>query len=300
MVGTVHGVFHPVVSASDLSEAVHYFRDLLGLSVTFDDYHDPAAISALFGYPEPRLHSVIVSCPDGSEIELVEFESPRGRTDLRREAADAGLLSINLRVSGIEAIVERLDRRRLPTPIGDRGPGAARRRRHQGRDLPRARRRDDHPGRPARRSSLAQRLGTGGRMPEMDRSVVVTGCGAGIGRAIFERLAQDGWAVAGVELSAAQVADARTMLSDAGLPGVVIEGDAADRDVLAAARAAAQGLAPLAWLGQQRRCRRAGPAARPRRRARRRGCSGSTSTATTGAAPRPSGRSSTRAPVAPS
>ena len=42
-------------------------------------------------------------------------------------------------------------------------------------------------------------------MPEVDRSVVVTGCGAGIGRAIFERLAQDGWAVAGVELSAAQV-----------------------------------------------------------------------------------------------
>ena len=108
MVGTVHGVFHPVVSASDLSETVRYFRDLLGLSVTFDDYHDPAAISALFGYPEPRLHSVIVSCPDGSEIELVEFESPRGRTDLRREAADAGLLSVNLRVSGIEAIVERL------------------------------------------------------------------------------------------------------------------------------------------------------------------------------------------------
>jgi NAD(P)-dependent dehydrogenase (short-subunit alcohol dehydrogenase family) len=86
-------------------------------------------------------------------------------------------------------------------------------------------------------------------MPDMDRSVVVTGCGAGIGRAIFDRLARDGWSVAGVELGPAQVADARTMLSEAGLPGVVIEGDAADRDVLAAARAAAQDLAPLrGWV----------------------------------------------------
>ena len=108
MVGTVEGVFHPVVSASDMGEAVRYYRDLLGLTVTFDDYHDPTAIAALFGYDAPRLHSVIVSCPDGSEIELVEFESPRGRADLRREPADAGLLSVNLRVVGIEAIVERL------------------------------------------------------------------------------------------------------------------------------------------------------------------------------------------------
>lgn len=108
MSGTVLGVFHTVVSASDMTETVHYYRDLLGLSVTFDDYHDPAAISALFGYPEPVLHSVIVSCPDGSEIELVEFESPRGRALVGREPADAGLLSINLRVTGIAAIAERL------------------------------------------------------------------------------------------------------------------------------------------------------------------------------------------------
>lgn len=108
MSGTVLGVFHGVVSTSSLSEAVRYYRDLLGLKVTFDDYHDPDAISALFGYTKPVVHAVIVSCPDGSEIELVEFESPRGRALVQREAADAGLLSINLRVDGIAAIVERM------------------------------------------------------------------------------------------------------------------------------------------------------------------------------------------------
>ena len=108
MSGTVEGVFHAVNSVSDMQEAVRFYRDLLGLTVTFDDYHDPAAISQLFGYDEPRLHAVVVSCPDGSEIELVEFERPRGRSSVTREAADAGLLSVNLRVSDIGSIVDRL------------------------------------------------------------------------------------------------------------------------------------------------------------------------------------------------
>ncbi|MBX3030607.1 MAG: VOC family protein [Chloroflexi bacterium] len=104
----VAGVFHPAISVSDMDEAVRYYRDLLGLRVTFDDDHDPAAISALFGYTEPRVHAVVVSCPDGSELELVRFSQPQGRTTVDREPADAGILSVNLRVTGIEAIVERL------------------------------------------------------------------------------------------------------------------------------------------------------------------------------------------------
>jgi NAD(P)-dependent dehydrogenase (short-subunit alcohol dehydrogenase family) len=85
--------------------------------------------------------------------------------------------------------------------------------------------------------------------PGLGRSVVVTGCGAGIGGAIFQRLARDGWAVAGIELAAVEAARARSSLAETGLPGVVIEGDAADRAVLAAAREAAQGLAPLGgWV----------------------------------------------------
>jgi NAD(P)-dependent dehydrogenase (short-subunit alcohol dehydrogenase family) len=86
-------------------------------------------------------------------------------------------------------------------------------------------------------------------MATVARSVVITGCGAGIGAAIFQRLARDGWAVAGIEIGLAQVADARAFLADSGHPGAVIEGDASDRSVLAAARIAAQDLAPLGgWV----------------------------------------------------
>jgi glucose 1-dehydrogenase len=77
-------------------------------------------------------------------------------------------------------------------------------------------------------------------------SVVVTGCGTGIGRAIFERLLRDGWAAVGIELDAALADDARTL---AGARGDVVEGDVADRAVLEEAAARATGRAPLGgWV----------------------------------------------------
>jgi catechol 2,3-dioxygenase-like lactoylglutathione lyase family enzyme len=107
MAGTIEGIFHPVVGVRSMSEAVRFWRDALGLRVSFDDYHDPAAISDLFGYTDPVVHSVVVSCPDGTEIELVEFENPRG-ADSPRSAGDIGYFSLNFRVTDIDAVVGRV------------------------------------------------------------------------------------------------------------------------------------------------------------------------------------------------
>jgi len=79
----------------------------------------------------------------------------------------------------------------------------------------------------------------------MSRSVVVTGCGTGLGRAILERLTADGWVTVGIEWDAARAAEVRA------IPGVadVLTGDAADRAVLAAAAARATALASLGgWV----------------------------------------------------
>jgi catechol 2,3-dioxygenase-like lactoylglutathione lyase family enzyme len=106
MDGSVAALFHPVIAVSDMDEAVHFYRDLLGLRVTFDDDHDPEAISQLFGLTDPAVHAVVVSCPDGSEIELVDFQ-PR-QPVARRVPGQPGLMAVNLLVHGVDAIVERL------------------------------------------------------------------------------------------------------------------------------------------------------------------------------------------------
>jgi NAD(P)-dependent dehydrogenase (short-subunit alcohol dehydrogenase family) len=81
------------------------------------------------------------------------------------------------------------------------------------------------------------------------RSVVVTGSGQGLGRAILERLAADGWAAVGIEIDPATAADADRWLHDHGLPGTVLTADAADMVDLERARDAATALAPLAgWV----------------------------------------------------
>jgi NAD(P)-dependent dehydrogenase (short-subunit alcohol dehydrogenase family) len=64
-------------------------------------------------------------------------------------------------------------------------------------------------------------------------SVVVTGCGSGIGRAIITRLAADGWRAAGIEINAD---DAASIREELGASHAIIEGDAADRAILAKAR----------------------------------------------------------------
>lgn len=106
--GNVLGIFHPVISVSTMREGVVFYRDVLGLRVTFDNYHDAQAIAALFGFPDPIVHSVIFECSDGSEFELVEFERPRGRTSSNRDMSDAGLAALALRVDHVEEIVGRI------------------------------------------------------------------------------------------------------------------------------------------------------------------------------------------------
>ncbi len=80
----------------------------------------------------------------------------------------------------------------------------------------------------------------------MSKSVVVTGCGTGIGRAIFERLLSDGWKVVGLEMQAELADDAR---QHAGENGDVILGDVAETSFLEQAADRAEQLAPLkGWV----------------------------------------------------
>ncbi|MGJ4846141.1 SDR family NAD(P)-dependent oxidoreductase [Leifsonia sp. Le1] len=76
----------------------------------------------------------------------------------------------------------------------------------------------------------------------MNRSVVVTGSGKGIGRGIAGRLTADGWTVVGVERSASRSVED-------GVCAAVVIGDSADRATHLRAADEARALAPLGgWV----------------------------------------------------
>lgn len=78
------------------------------------------------------------------------------------------------------------------------------------------------------------------------KSIVVTGCGQGIGRAIFERLLQDGYAVVGLELKAETAAELR---AGAGDRGDVLTGSSTDSRLLERAVERAAELGPFwGWV----------------------------------------------------
>jgi len=80
----------------------------------------------------------------------------------------------------------------------------------------------------------------------MDRSVVVTGAGQGIGRACFERLLADGWFVVGIELDEVLAAGIESVAADR---GAAVRGDVSDRSTHLDGAARARELAPLAgWV----------------------------------------------------
>ena len=80
----------------------------------------------------------------------------------------------------------------------------------------------------------------------MDRSVVVTGAGQGIGRACFERLLADGWFTVGIELDEELAAQAEAVAAGR---GAVVRGDVAERATHLDGAARARDGAPLAgWV----------------------------------------------------
>jgi NAD(P)-dependent dehydrogenase (short-subunit alcohol dehydrogenase family) len=81
------------------------------------------------------------------------------------------------------------------------------------------------------------------------RSVVVTGSGQGLGRAILERLSDDGWATIGIEIDPATAGDADRWLTNRGRPGTVIVGDVTEMRSLERARDLAVAHGPLlGWV----------------------------------------------------
>jgi catechol 2,3-dioxygenase-like lactoylglutathione lyase family enzyme len=101
-------ILHPCITIPDMEEALVFFRDLLGFEVADRGAHDPKQLGPLLGLDDPDVPVAIVTCADGTEIELLEFRRPRGELVLDSRPQDVGVRVVTVIVDEVDAVVERL------------------------------------------------------------------------------------------------------------------------------------------------------------------------------------------------
>ena len=101
-------VLHPVITVSDMDVALEFYRDLLGLEVSIDHVHDPILLEPLLGVRNANVRAVVLKCPDGTEVELVDFRYPRGKATVDKRFEDSGITFVTLIVEDLDAVVALL------------------------------------------------------------------------------------------------------------------------------------------------------------------------------------------------
>ena len=103
----VNYVQHFGLTVSNLDEALHFFRDLLGLEATEVRETSGERPETILGIEGVSLRLAIVKVPDGNNIEVIEYLNPRG-TKLDLRTCNPGVPHIAFAVDDIQKMYEDL------------------------------------------------------------------------------------------------------------------------------------------------------------------------------------------------
>lgn len=122
-------VLHPIITVTDMDEALGFYRDLLGFRVDRQFTQDPTEIGPLLGLTDPDIRAVILKAEDGSEIELMEFRRPVGKREVETRAEDAGFMAVTILVNDLSSVIARINESRYSAEgevVSFAGPGGIR------------------------------------------------------------------------------------------------------------------------------------------------------------------------------
>jgi catechol 2,3-dioxygenase-like lactoylglutathione lyase family enzyme len=98
---------HFGLTVSDLDEALHFFRDLLGLEATPIKEGGGERAETILGIPGATLRLSVIKVPGNSNIELIQYLAPEGKKlDLR--TCNPGVSHISLVVDDIQKTYDEL------------------------------------------------------------------------------------------------------------------------------------------------------------------------------------------------
>lgn len=105
--GVTRGIDHVSVTCASVDRSLTFYRDGLGLEVVERGIETGERIGAVLGLPGASLRFADLALGDGRIVELLEYESPAGRT-LRPQPNDAGAAHVGLVVDDVDRALRRL------------------------------------------------------------------------------------------------------------------------------------------------------------------------------------------------
>jgi catechol 2,3-dioxygenase-like lactoylglutathione lyase family enzyme len=100
---------HFSFTVGNIDDALHFFRDLLGLEATPIAEVDDEDVRRIVGMPTARLRTSLVNIPDGNKIELIEYVQPKGER-ISLATCNAGVAHIAFVVDDLEKMYHDLSR----------------------------------------------------------------------------------------------------------------------------------------------------------------------------------------------
>jgi glyoxylase I family protein len=104
---TVCGIDHVGLTVGSLKAALHFYRDLLGLTVTDEGEDSGPELDAITGLTGVRIGYAELELGEGRLLELIEFHPPR-EMRLGQSPRNPGASHLALRVDDVDALCDRL------------------------------------------------------------------------------------------------------------------------------------------------------------------------------------------------
>jgi lactoylglutathione lyase len=104
---------HFSFTVSNMKVALHFFCDLLGLKASPVIEVDHPNVQKIVGFPDALLRISIVKIPGGSNIELIQYVRPEGKS-IDSSSCNPGAAHIAFQVEDIQRMYQELSEKGIP------------------------------------------------------------------------------------------------------------------------------------------------------------------------------------------
>lgn len=104
---TVTNVRHTGIVVSNLETSLPFYRDLLELTVWWDQIEEGPSVEAITGIRGARIHTVKLKAPDGVSIELLQYLNTPHPVPPLSSANSVGCSHVALQVKDLDGLYER-------------------------------------------------------------------------------------------------------------------------------------------------------------------------------------------------